>query len=141
MDVFVGMRRSVCEVHGAEGFADGGCAALLPITSPASDPSVAFLIASDIWCSDPDAGVVARAVFRCDAMASRSDSVESRLRKVANQITEAAAWIEAATPEQARIAVDAARTAVGSAGLVAGAPVLLRLIASFCKPWTSTAAP
>src|SRR3974390_1741361 len=38
-DAFMSMRRSVCEVHGAEGFADGVCAALVPITSPASDPS------------------------------------------------------------------------------------------------------
>jgi hypothetical protein len=142
MDAFIGMRRSVCEVIDAEGFADGGCAALLPFMSQASDTSLSLLIASDRWRADPEAGIVARAVFRCDATASRSDSVESRLRRGADRITEVAAWIEAGTPEQVRLAVDAARAAAASAGLVADAPALLRLVAGFRNlPGTNAAVP
>ncbi len=141
MGAFIGMRRAVCEVHGADGFADGGCAAFLPVGPTDANAALARLIASDTWRPDPDTGVVARAVLCCDPAASRSDSVESQLRKGADQIIQAAAWIEAATPGQARGAVAAAAAAAGSAGLVVGAPVLLRLVASFVKPRTPATTP
>lgn len=134
MDAFIGMRRAVCEVHGAQGFADGGCAVLVSAARPAGDAWLARLLATTAWRADPDAGVVARALLRCDVGASRSDSVESRLRRTADQTIEAAAWVEAATPEQARAAAAATADALRSAGLVVSAPVLLHLIATFQRP-------
>ena len=131
MSAFIRMQRSVCAVHGAEGFADGGCAALLPLLPPVGEASLAGLAGAAGWQADPASGVVARALLRCDAGASRTDSVESRLRKGADQIIDAAVWIEATTPEQLQSAVDAACMAVQSQCLTSGAPVLLRLIASF----------
>jgi hypothetical protein len=134
MDAFLGMRRSVCEVRGAEGFADGGCAALLPIVPQPGDAPLTRLAATKGWRADPDTGVVASALLRCDVRASRSDSVESRLRKGADRTIEAAVWIEGATPEQVRTAVHAAAMAVQSDGSATDGPVLLRLVACFFAP-------
>jgi hypothetical protein len=134
MGGFIGMRRSVCAVQGAVGFADGGCAALVLAAPPAGDAWLAVLLAAQEWRADPDTGVVAHAILRCDVAASRSDSVESRLREGADQTTETAAWIEAATPEQTRAAAAATGEALRLAGLVVGPPVLLRLIAAFYRP-------
>jgi hypothetical protein len=134
MRAFIGMRRSVCDVRGGEGFADGGCAGLLPIMSPAPPAALARLFAAAAWRADPETGIVARAVLCCDTDASRSDSVESRLRNGADQVIHAAAWIEAATQEQAGTAMIAAAGSAGAAGLTVGAAVLLRLVASMTKP-------
>lgn len=130
MDAFVGMTRSACRVEHAVGFADGGFAALLPLM----DAPAGALPASKGWQPDPGAGVVARAVLRADPGLSRTDTVESRLRREADRYVAAAAWIEAASAEQAAAALAAARTAFRAAGLDAGTPVLLRLVAAFGKP-------
>jgi hypothetical protein len=59
MDAFIGMRRSVCEVHGADGFADGGCAVLVPAAPPAGDAwlvrllSTAACLAALRWRGQP----------------------------------------------------------------------------------------
>jgi hypothetical protein len=134
MDAFIGMRRSVCEVHGAAGFADGGCAVLVPAAPPAGDAWLARLLATSAWRADSNTGVVARALLRCDGEASRSNSVESRLRGSEDQTIDVAAWVEATTPAQARMAAAATGDALRAAGLVAGAPVLLHLIAAFQRP-------
>lgn len=131
MGAFIGMRRSVCAVHGAEGFADGGCAALVPATPPEGTAWVARLLDIAAWRAGPEAGIVARALLRRDAGASRSDSVESRLRRTADQTIDAAAWVETSSPEQARTAADAVVAALRATGLATGIPVLLRLVATF----------
>lgn len=131
MPHFVGMARTICAVHAAEGFADGGCAALIAIMDPPDTSALDTVFAADGWRADPDAGVVARAVLRCDPDASRNDSAEARMRQGRDRIIEAALWIEAATPEQLRPAVRAAQAALDAAGLAAEPPVLVRLVASF----------
>jgi hypothetical protein len=134
MSAFVGMQRSVCDVLGSEGFADGGCAALVTSTKPAADAALRKLLTSSRWQPNPETGVVARAVLHCDATASRSDSVESRLRRKADQTISAAVWIEATAPEQARAAAVAAMADMDLAGLAVRAQVLLRLVACFRPP-------
>jgi hypothetical protein len=86
------------------------------------------------WRADADAGVVARALLRGDSEASQFNRVESRLRKSMDQTIDAAAWVEAATPEQARIAAAPTVDALRAAGVVAGMPVLLHLVAVFQRP-------
>jgi hypothetical protein len=92
-----------------------------------------LLLAAQEWRANPDTGVVARALLRCDVEASRSDSVESRLRKGADQTIETAAWIEAATPERARASAIVAGDMLRASGLVARPPVLLYLVATFYR--------
>jgi hypothetical protein len=133
MNALIDMRRSVCNVRGAEGFADGGCAGLLPILQSPSDARLAALLAAPNWRPAPVAGIVACALLRTDMAASASDSVESRLRQGPDKVLAAAVWIEASTPDQARLAVNAARSGAETAGLDVGPSVLLRLVASFVR--------
>ena len=128
---FVGMVRTICAVHATEGFADGGCAALIAIMNPTKTAALNAVFAAEGWRADPETGVVARAVLRCDPDASHNDSAEARMRKGRDRIVEAALWIEAATPEQLRPAAKAAQAALGAAGIAAEPPVLVRLAASF----------
>lgn len=127
MDAFVGMLRSACVVERAEGFADGGFAALLPLAGGRLPAATAGVIGQP----DPATGIVAFAMLRADAGLSRTDTVESRLRSGPDRHVAAAAWFEAASQEQAEAALRDARAACHEAGLVAGSPVLLRLVATF----------
>lgn len=131
MDAFIGMLRSVCNVRAAEGFADGGHAAFVPLLPPLAPASVAAFLSAAAWRPDAGSGVLARALLDCDADASRSDTVESRLRREPDRHIAAGAWIEAASPEQAETAMRAALAAVSDAGLRPGQPVLLRMVATF----------
>jgi hypothetical protein len=134
MDAFLGMVRAACDVPKAEGFADGGFAALLPISSPVPEAGIASLLADGGWGINPDAGIVAGALLRCDDVTSHSDSVESRLRREPDRRIAAAAWIEAASAEQAAGALGAAQDVLARAGLAGGAAVVLRLVATFHRP-------
>jgi hypothetical protein len=134
MPHFVGMVRTICAVQAAEGFADGGCAALVAIMASAEAAALEQVFAAESWRADPETGVVARAVLRCDPDASRNDSAEARMRLGRDRIVQAALWIEAATPEQLRLATRAAQIALDAAGIAAEPPALVRLIASFHRP-------
>jgi hypothetical protein len=131
MDAFVGMLRSVCIVEQASGFADGGWAALLPVVpgGGAEGPDLGSVL--DACRPEPESGVVASALLRCDDEVSRSDSVESRLRAGADGRIAAAIWIEAVSAAQAEAALHAARGALHRLGVATGQSVILHLVAAF----------
>jgi hypothetical protein len=130
---FIGMRRAVCEVHGANGFADGGCAVLIPVAPLPGDEWLVRLLATTTtaWRADLDAGVFARALL----VAMPGPASQKAARAVFAGARTGRSSLQHGSrpprPSEREWATASTAEALRSAALTIGAPVLPHLVATF----------